>query len=139
MASPDTASAGQTIPKCPFCKRIEEGVSVERNDLAAAFLDAYPLADGHWLVVPLRHEPDYFRLTTGEHHAILALVRALQERLSKTVHPDGFNVGINVGEAAGQTVGHAHVHLIPRKDGDVEDPRGGVRWVIPERAAYWNA
>lgn len=123
---------------CPFCRRIEDGDSVERNDLAAAFLDGYPLADGHSLVVPLRHEADFFRLTTDEHHAILALVRRLAERLSKDGQLDGFNIGINVGEAAGQTVAHAHVHLIPRKVGDVEDPRGGVRWVIPERAAYWE-
>ena len=124
--------------QCPFCERIENGRSIERNDLAVAFPDSYPLADGHSLVVPLRHEEDFFSLTTDEHHAILDLVRSLRERLSKDGQADGFNIGINVGEAAGQTVGHAHVHVIPRKVGDVEDPRGGVRWVIPERAAYWE-
>ena len=123
---------------CPFCERIAARDVTDQNDLAAAFLDGYPLADGHSLVVPLRHEADFFRLTTDEHHAILALVRSLGERLSKGDQVDGFNIGINVGEAAGQTVAHAHVHLIPRKVGDVEDPRGGVRWVIPERAAYWE-
>lgn len=123
---------------CLFCERIAAGDVAERNDMAAAFLDGYPLSDGHTLVVPLRHEPDFFKLTVPEQEAIMSLARVVQERLGKAGSVDGFNVGINAGEAAGQTIGHAHVHVIPRSAGDVEDPRGGVRWVIPERAAYWK-
>ncbi len=123
---------------CPFCERIEAGDVVEQNTLAATFPDGYPLSDGHTLIVPIRHEPNFFKLTVPEQEAILSLARVAQERLGKAESVDGFNVGINVGEAAGQTVGHAHVHVIPRRAGDVEDPRGGVRWVIPDRAAYWK-
>jgi diadenosine tetraphosphate (Ap4A) HIT family hydrolase len=123
---------------CPFCERIEAREVTEQNDLAAAFPDGYPLSDGHTLIVPLRHEGDFFKLTTQEQDAIMSLARVVQERLGRSGSVDGFNVGINVGEAAGQTVGHAHLHIIPRSAGDVEDPRGGVRWVIPDRAVYWK-
>lgn len=123
---------------CPFCQRIKQGDVVEQNDLAATFPDGFPLSEGHSLVVPIRHEPDFFRLTEAEQNAVLSLVRLVQERLAKTKSVNGFNVGINVGEVAGQTVAHAHVHVIPRRVGDVEDPRGGVRCVLPERAVYWE-
>ena len=123
---------------CPFCERIAARDVTDQNELAAAFPDGYPLCDGHTLVVPLRHEPDFFSLTVPEQEAILSLARVVQERIGKAGSVDGFNIGINVGEAAGQTVDHAHVHVIPRRAGDVEDPRGGVRWVIPDRAAYWK-
>jgi diadenosine tetraphosphate (Ap4A) HIT family hydrolase len=123
---------------CVFCNRIKARDVTDQNDLAAAFPDGYPLTEGHTLIVPLRHERDFFKLTTQEQEAIMSLARAVQERLENIGSVDGFNVGVNVGEAAGQTVGHAHVHIIPRRAGDVEDPRGGVRWVIPDRAVYWK-
>jgi len=128
---------------CPFCKKIEEGVPFTRNRLAAALFDGYPISPGHILVVPLRHEADFFRLTDAEQRAILGLLKKAAPSASVLMalsgaQVDGFNVGINVGEAAGQTVGHAHVHLIPRYKGDVEDPRGGVRWIIPSKAKYWR-
>ena len=91
---------------------------------------------GHTLVVPFREVPTWFEATQEEQAAILELVDRVKEQLDAELHPDGYNVGFNVGEAAGQTVMHLHVHVIPRYRGDVPDPRGGVRHVIPERGNY---
>ena len=121
---------------CPFCDRIRQAVKDGRR--AVAFLDAFPVSAGHTLVMPTRHEPDLFALNAEEQQAVWTLVAQEHERLVEQLAPDGFNVGINVGAAAGQTVPHAHVHLIPRHAGDVPDPRGGIRWVLPDRAAYWT-
>lgn len=90
------------------------------------------------LVVPRRHEADYFALTVQEQAAMWSLVGLARERVQREKTPDGWNLGVNVGAAAGQTVGHAHIHLIPRYAGDVEDARGGIRWIIPARARYWE-
>ena len=97
------------------------------------------VAQGHTLVVPRRHCADVFELTPAEFEAVWSVVRELRDELHARLRPDGFTIGVNAGEAAGQTVAHAHVHVIPRFHGDVPDPRGGVRWVIPQRAAYWEA
>jgi diadenosine tetraphosphate (Ap4A) HIT family hydrolase len=107
------------------------------NDLAVAFKDGFPVNPGHTLIVPRRHVERFFELTAEEQAALWRLLPELKQRLDARHAPAGYNVGLNVGEAAGQTVGHAHVHLIPRYAGDVEDPRGGVRWVVPARAKYW--
>ena len=124
---------------CPFCVRIATDTEgLESNDLAVALVDQYPVSPGHTLIVPRRHEPDYFRLTEEEQFAILRLVRLVRTRLGRELAPAAFNVGVNSGPAAGQTVPHAHVHVIPRFAGDVPDPRGGIRWVIPARANYWS-
>jgi diadenosine tetraphosphate (Ap4A) HIT family hydrolase len=88
--------------------------------------------------VPTRHVPDFFELSADEQHAVWQRVAEVRQRLAQDFAPAGFNVGLNAGSAAGQTVPHAHVHVIPRYDGDVSDPRGGVRWVIPGRAAWWE-
>jgi diadenosine tetraphosphate (Ap4A) HIT family hydrolase len=124
---------------CPFCDRIASGNIIAGNDRAAALLDGYPLNPGHCLVIPRRHVADFFDLSPSEQADIWSLVSELKARLDTERAPAGYNVGINVGAAAGQTVWHAHVHLIPRYAGDVEDPRGGVRWLIPARAPYWRA
>ena len=108
-----------------------------RNTLAAALLDRFPVSEGHTLVVPVRHEPDFSALSPDEEKAVWSLAREVIERLKGDKAPNGFNIGVNIGEAAGQTVGHAHLHVIPRYTGDVADPRGGVRHVIPAKAAYW--
>lgn len=100
---------------------------------ACALADAYPVADGHALVVPRRHVADLRELRIREAVDLWHLVHALA---CATDNP-GLTIGANVGACAGQTVPHAHVHLIPRSPGDVPDPRGGVRWVVPARAAYW--
>lgn len=123
---------------CPFCQRIQAGDVIGGNGTAAALLDGYPLNPGHCLVVPRRHVADYFSLSPDEQADVWHLVAELKDRLDKERAPDGYNIGVNIGPAAGQTVWHAHVHLIPRHAGDVEDPRGGVRWVIASKAPYWR-
>ena len=123
---------------CIFCDRLAAGDLAAENELAAAFPDAFPLTRGHTLVVPRRHEADYFALTPAEQTAMWRLVNTVRARIEREIHPDGYNVGVNVGQAAGQTVGHVHIHLIPRYPGDVDDPRGGIRWIIPAKAHYWE-
>jgi diadenosine tetraphosphate (Ap4A) HIT family hydrolase len=89
------------------------------------------------LVLPKLHIPDYFDIPNTSITDIMGLVDMVRAKLKMTLKPDGFNIGINCGRAAGQTVDHAHIHVIPRYTGDLPDPRGGVRWVIPEKAKYW--
>ena len=122
------------MPKegCPFCDRVTAGEATAMNDLAAAIPDAHPVSPGHTLVVPRRHVEDFFTLSDDEQAALLDLVR--DTRNSLLAHkPDGFNVGVNIGTAAGQTVPHAHVHVIPRYEGDIEAARVGLRQVFPRR------
>ncbi len=123
---------------CPFCHLIEEGHVLIARTHAVAVPDAYPISLGHSLVVPRRHEAEFFELSHQERDELWRVVDELRSILVERHCPDGFNVGFNEGEAAGQTVAHAHVHLVPRYAGDVPDPRGGIRWVLPDRAAYWN-
>ncbi len=123
---------------CPFCERVDAGDVTAENALAAAFPDGFPISPGHTLIVPKQHEADFFALSIEEQEAIHALARVEKERLAGRYEPTAFNVGVNVGADAGQTVGHAHMHLIPRYTGDIEDPRGGVRWIIPDKAVYWE-
>jgi diadenosine tetraphosphate (Ap4A) HIT family hydrolase len=122
---------------CPFC-HIELHCVPLQNELGMVFLDAFPVAVGHALVVPKRHVCSVFDLDTEEQIAIWKLVAEAREMLVRELHPDGFTIGINDGAAAGQTVMHGHVHVIPRLKGDVADPRGGIRWIIPAKAAYWT-
>jgi diadenosine tetraphosphate (Ap4A) HIT family hydrolase len=98
--------------------------------------DAYPVACGHTLVVSRRHKPSFFDLTPEEIAAPIGLLRSARERIDPSLRPRGYNVGINLGEAAGQTVPHVHIHLIPRYAGDSPGPRGGVRNVIPGKGIY---
>ncbi len=125
-------------PDCPLCERLGAGDLVAENALAAAFADAFPLTEGHTLVVPRRHVAGLFDLSAEEQAALFGLLPVVKARLDAAHAPDGYNVGVNVGEAAGQTVAHVHVHVIPRRKGDVPDPRGGVRWVMPRKAGYWD-
>jgi len=106
------------------------------NDLCYARYDRYPISPGHLLLIPFRHVANFFDATDAEQAALLALVREAKAHLDREFGPDGYNVGVNVGQAAGQTVMHLHIHLIPRYRGDIENPRGGVRGVIPERRVY---
>jgi diadenosine tetraphosphate (Ap4A) HIT family hydrolase len=122
---------------CPFCESLAQHKAVVENVHAAALADQFPVSSGHTLVVSKRHVADYFLLEPEEQQSLWALVTDVATRLRDSRHPDGFNVGVNVGAAAGQTVAHAHVHVIPRYAGDLPYPRGGVRWVLPEKAAYW--
>ena len=120
---------------CPFCDLPPERIVAE-NALALATPDAFPASPGHTLVVPRRHVASWFDATPAEQEAILALVARVKDELEHDRRPDGYNIGINVGEAAGQTVMHLHVHLIPRYTRDVDDPRGGVRYAIPDKGNY---
>lgn len=109
-----------------------------RNVSAIAFRDAYPVSPGHTLVIPQRHVASLFDTTPDERAAMFELLEMAKRQLQLEFSPAGYNIGINDGPAAGQTVGHLHIHLIPRYPGDRPDPRGGVRWVIPEKADYWT-
>lgn len=118
---------------CPFCT--SEGI-VLRNELAYVRQDKYPVTPGHCLIIPFRHVADFFATTEEERRAILALTEAAKQMLDREYAPAGYNLGVNVGEVAGQTIPHVHLHLIPRYVGDVADPRGGVRGVIPVPQNY---
>lgn len=131
-------SREQDLVPCPFCQRVAAGPLLAANKAAAAFDDAFPLNPGHTLVVPRRHVADLFELPRAVQAEMWDLVSEVRDLLRERHNPAGFNVGVNVGAAAGQTVEHAHVHLVPRHAGDVADPRGGVRWVLPARANYWD-
>ncbi len=124
-------------PNCLFCGWIKEGKAVNTLGTVAAFEDGHPVTEGHLLVVPLRHTADFFSMTEQERRDTEDLIDILAENL-RTTDPEvtGFNVGINIGESAGQTIFHAHTHLIPRRHGDSENPRGGVRGVIDGKRGY---
>ncbi len=119
---------------CVFCES-RENLLYENNHVVA-FYDRYPVSKGHVLIVPKRHVESYFDLRPEERKAIDDALFAVKRHLDDTLHPDGINLGMNLGFAAGQTVPHAHLHVIPRQRGDVDDPTGGVRGVIPERKTY---
>ena len=99
--------------------------------------DGFPISPGHTLIIPKRHIGSFFELESDERQDLLNLLEAAKKILDEKFHPNGYNIGINDGPAAGQTVPHAHIHLIPRFTGDQTDPRGGVRWIFPEKAKYW--
>ncbi len=122
---------------CPFCPPPTERVILE-HPLAIAIRDGFPVSPGHSLIVPKRHVASWFEATGEEQAAMMALLEQVKRLLDKKFQPAGYNIGINDGPAAGQTVPHLHLHLIPRYPGDVADPRGGVRWVIPGDARYWD-
>lgn len=122
---------------CAFCTLPVERI-VKANDFAVLVHDAFPVSDGHSLIIPKRHICSWFDATSNERQAILSLLDYAKKLINNERQPHGYNIGINDGPAAGQTVPHLHVHLIPRFSGDVPDPRGGVRWVIPDKAKYWK-
>jgi diadenosine tetraphosphate (Ap4A) HIT family hydrolase len=120
---------------CLFCTAEMEIVA--DNDLAFAIRDKFPVTPYHTLILPKRHVADYFDLSDAEHNAVRTLImeqKASLEALDPTI--SGFNVGVNVGRDAGQTIFHVHIHLIPRRRGDTEEPHGGVRGVIPAKQKY---
>ena len=122
------------IMNCPFCD--PDRTIVCSNASAIAVRDAYPVSEGHTLVIPVKHEPDLTRLDSASYSECFDLVRTVIEGLTQEFDPAGFNVGVNIGKAAGQTVNHAHIHVIPRYENDTPNPRGGVRGVIPGKADY---
>lgn len=116
--------------------KIPKSEWVLSNELAFAIFDGYPVSKGHLLVIPKRVVKDWFAASPKEQDAIFALIEEAKILLDAKFSPDGYNIGMNCGAAAGQTVMHLHVHLIPRFEGDMKAPRGGVRHVIPERGPY---
>ncbi|WP_368430519.1 HIT family protein [uncultured Parasutterella sp.] len=122
--------------QCLFCHLPDQLKVQAENALAFAIFDGFPVNPGHTLIIPKRHVASYFDLTEDEVQAMHELLRQMKVRIENEFHPDGFNIGVNVGEAAGQSVFHVHMHLIPRFKGDIENPRGGVRGVIPAKRSY---
>ena len=121
---------------CPFCNIGEHVEVLFKADTAMAILDSFPISPGHALVIPKRHVADYFELTFEEQNELWQLVNRCKVILQDRFHPDGFNIGINVGEMAGQSIFHVHIHLIPRYKGDMKNPKGGVRHIIPGKGYY---
>ena len=123
--------------ECLFCQPLPPASVLAASDAFVAFFDGFPVTPGHTLVIPKRHVASLFDLPEPEHRELWAQVTEVRKRLAERFHPAAFNIGVNDGTEAGQTVGHAHIHVIPRYAGDVPDPRGGIRWIIPARAKYW--
>ena len=125
-----------THAKCPFCGVAADRIVLE-NSVGIVLKDAFPVSRGHTLVVPRQHVESLFDLPPADQVALWQLVTEARQQLVSELAPDGFNIGVNDGRAAGQTVAHAHIHIIPRRAGDAADPRGGIRWVLPDQARYW--
>jgi diadenosine tetraphosphate (Ap4A) HIT family hydrolase len=121
--------------KCPFCNPFADEI-IAKNDLCYARWDRFPVSKGHLLVIPFRHTADYFSLIEEEKQATFSLIDECKEVVEENFKPAGYNIGFNVGEVAGQTVMHCHCHVIPRYSGDMENPRGGIRGVIPQKRDY---
>jgi diadenosine tetraphosphate (Ap4A) HIT family hydrolase len=124
------------VSACPFCN-ISTSRIIDADKLAFVIRDNYPASPGHTLIIPRRHVGSFFSITEQERISLMRLLNHAQSALHCEYAPAAYNIGINDGLAAGQTVPHLHIHLIPRYAGDSEDPRGGVRWVLPGKAQYW--
>ena len=122
------------IPDCIFCS--PDRPILAETALSLAFLDSFPVSAGHALIVPRRHVISIWEMTSDEYTDAFHLVRTVESVLQAKFHPHGFNVGVNCGESAGQSVWHAHIHVIPRYIGDVPNPKGGVRNIIPGKGNY---
>lgn len=124
-----------TFTNCPFCN-IDEQRIIAENDLVMAIKDGFPVNPGHMLIIPKRHVSDYFKLDEAEKQALWSMADYCKTIIENIHKPDGYNIGINIGTAAGQSIPHVHLHLIPRYAGDTPNPRGGVRGVIPSKQNY---
>jgi len=126
---------------CPFCEiinsRSHSRIEIQ-NEHAVVIRDGFPITQGHTLIIPKRHVGSFFDITAQEHRAMFALLDQEKQNLDKRYQAPAYNIGINDGPAAGQTVPHLHMHLIPRYHEPDKDPRGGVRWLVPEKADYWT-
>lgn len=122
---------------CPFCQLDPDRI-LAQDALIVIYRDGFPVSQGHTLIIPRRHVATFFETSEAEQRALLQALNQAKVSIDEIHHPDGYTIGINHGAAGGQTVPHLHIHLIPRHLGDCEDPRGGVRWVLPEKARYWG-
>jgi diadenosine tetraphosphate (Ap4A) HIT family hydrolase len=122
---------------CAFCSLPPNRI-IAATSAAIVIRDGFPISRGHTLIIPRRHVASYFETTAEERSAMLELMNTAKRQLDDEFAPAGYNIGINDGQAAGQTIMHMHMHLIPRYAGDLPDPRGGVRWIFPEKADYWS-
>ena len=122
---------------CPFCTMAPEKI-VAQNAYTFTVRDTLPVSPGHTLIVPKRHIAGIFEAEQDEVAALWDALRQARTQLLNEFSPDGFNIGINDGLAAGQTILHLHIHIIPRYKGDMPDPRGGIRWIFPDKAVYWK-
>lgn len=123
--------------KCPFCSPAPERIMLE-TDNCRVLWDGFPVSPGHALIVPKAHILDWFAAPAPLQAELATLIAAAKSAIEKHHQPDGYNVGFNAGSAAGQTVFHLHIHVIPRYAGDSDDPHGGIRWVIPSKADHWG-
>lgn len=125
------------MEKCIFCEKVSNGQKIiYENELALGIFDEFPVNEGHVLIITKRHVETFFDITKEEQDAMFELARKIKIYLDKQYKPDGYNIGFNCGAVAGQSIMHVHMHLIPRYKGDVENPRGGVRGVIPSKKDY---
>ena len=122
---------------CPFCA-LPQARIIDSSPYGLVIRDGYPISPGHTLIIPRRHIGSFFELELDEQTDLLGLLRRAKAAVENEFKPQGYNIGINDGPTAGQTIPHLHIHLIPRYQGDRADPRGGVRWIIPEKADYWS-
>jgi diadenosine tetraphosphate (Ap4A) HIT family hydrolase len=121
---------------CPFCV-LDPARILAEGELTIIYKDGFPVSPGHTVIIPRRHFATLFEADVAERAALLNALDQAKMILDQQHQPDGYNIGINHGKAGGQSVPHLHIHLIPRYLGDKEDPRGGVRWVLPDKAKYW--
>lgn len=124
------------MDKCIFCEKFDPNRIIYEDSTWVAVLDAYPVSNGHTLLIPKRHCETYFELNYIETSTLAATLNVVKTILDSRYTPKGYNIGVNCGKVAGQTIHHCHIHIIPRYEGDVENPRGGVRGVIPSRMDY---
>lgn len=122
---------------CPFCTLPQSRIVID-DPLAVVIRDGFPVSPGHTLIIPKRHVATIFETTTEERLAMFDLMEKAKLGIDREFHPASYNIGVNDGPAAGQTVPHVHIHLIPRYTGDDNDPRGGVRRIFPDKAKYWK-
>jgi len=124
------------MEECVFCQKQKEEKILFDRLVWKAVLDEYPVSEGHTLIIPKEHVKTYFDLSDSQKESLHYAIEEVKRILDDRYHPQGYNIGINCGEVAGQTIPHCHIHIIPRYEGDVENPRGGVRGCIPSRMSY---
>ena len=127
----------ETDKACPFCCLNADRLILE-DEFTLVIRDGFPISEGHTLIIPRRHVQSFFDTTHEERSSLLTMLDKAKAGLDRIHAPNGYNIGINDGATSGQTVPHLHIHLIPRYEGDQEDPRGGVRWIFPDKADYWS-